>query len=310
MRIAIAIGDPNGIGPEIAVKSAVSAGNEVECVLVGDKVVLDDVVARHGAGRVVQRSERSVLAVDEYVPGRVSAAAGAATVAYIEHAIGMARRGEADAVLSCPCSETAVNMAGIPFAGFQPLVAQLTDTPRREVFMMLVADGLCISHVTLHESVASALGRLTPELVTDAVRATHRSLCALGLERPRIALFGINPHAGENGLFGDDDERHTKPAVARLQVEGIDVTGPHPADLVLGQRRHDAYVAIFHDQGHIPIKLLSPLRATSLTIGVPVTFASVAHGAAHDIAGQGTANPSAMAQAIAFLSESFQRRHA
>ncbi len=121
----------------------------------------------------------------------------------------------------------------------------------------------------------------------EAIAATARRL---GIDTPSIGVFGINPHAGEDGLFGDDDERITKPAVARLKQKGLAVEGPIGADLLLSQRRHDFYLAMFHDQGHIPIKLISPLRASALLLGVPVLFSSVAHGCAFDIAGKGVAD--------------------
>lgn len=302
-RIAIALGDPNGIGPEIAVKAAAACAQEADITLVGDACVLADSLRRWGEGGFYRTHEVGCLSGDEYQPGRLSAAAGAATVAYVETAVALARHGEVDAVISCPCSETAVNLAGIPFAGFQPLLARLTGTPSDETFMMLVADGLRITHVTLHEGVGSALARMTPELVCNAARATDRMLRRLGVPRPRIALFGINPHAGEGGLFGGEDEAVTKPAAYRLREEGLEVDGPLPADLVLSQRQHDAYLAMFHDQGHIPIKLLSPLRATSLTLGTPLVFASVAHGCAHDIAGRGIADPTALRQAVSLLAQ-------
>ncbi len=305
-RFAIAVGDPNGIGPEIAVKAA-AACPEVQITLVGDAHVLEDNLRRYAPGLAVAMAPVASLGKVEYQPGQLSAAAGAATVAYVRRAIALARAGEVDGVLTCPCSETAVNLAGIRFAGFQPLVAEITGTPTAETFMMLVADGLRIAHVTLHEGVAGALARMTPELVCSAARVTDAMLRRLGFSQPRIAMFGINPHAGEDGLFGIEDERVTKPAAARLRAEGLSVDGPFPADLVLSQRRHDAYLAMFHDQGHIPIKLLSPLRATSLTLGTPIVFASVAHGCAHDIAGTGMGDPKAIQDAISFLATHFRK---
>ena len=304
-RIAIALGDPNGIGPEIAVKAAAACTDQADITLVGDAVVLEDNLRRYGQGLSCATVEVASMAAADYKPGQLSAAAGAATVAYVRRAVALAQAGDVDAVISCPCSETAVNMAGIRFAGFQPLIAELTGTPREETFMMLIADGLRITHVTLHEGVGQALARMTPELVCNAARATDRMLRRLRVAQPRIAMFGINPHAGEGGLFGDEDERVTKPAAERLRAEGLLVDGPLPADLVLSQRRHDAYLAMFHDQGHIPIKLLSPLRATSLTLGTPIVFASVAHGCAHDIAGSGSADPAALRQAITLLAHHF-----
>jgi len=194
-----------------------------------------------------------------------------------------------------------VNRAGIVFNGYPGLVADLTGTPRAKVFIMLVAKGLRIAHVTLHESVATALGRITPELVVAAAEAAVAGAKRIGVAAPKLGVVGINPHAGEDGLFGDEDERITKPAVARLKQAGIDADGPIGADLLLSQRKHDIYLVMFHDQGHIPIKLISPLRASALAIGVPVLFASVAHGCAYDIAGKGVADATGVIETLELL---------
>lgn len=194
-----------------------------------------------------------------------------------------------------------MNRAGIAFSGYPGLIADLTSTPRERAFMMLVAKGLRITHATLHEAVAAALRRLTPDLVIAALEATVTTARQLGVENPTVGVFGINPHAGEDGLFGDEDESITKPAVGRLKQLGIAAEGPIGADLLLSQRRHDFYLAMFHDQGHIPIKLISPLRASALTIGVPLLFASVAHGCAFDIAGQGKADATGVIETVQLL---------
>jgi 4-hydroxy-L-threonine phosphate dehydrogenase PdxA len=222
-------------------------------------------------------------------------------VGYAAAAVKLALAGQVDAVIGCPHSETAVNRAGIAFSGYPGLVADLTRTPREKAFMMLTAQGLRICHATLHESVATALKRLSPELVVALAQATLVTAKQLGIAEPKLGLFGINPHAGEDGLFGDEDEHITKPAAALLKRDGIAVDGPVGADLLLSQRRHDFYLAMFHDQGHIPIKLISPLRASAMTIGVPILFASVAHGCAFDIAGKGVADPTGVIETIELL---------
>jgi len=165
----------------------------------------------------------------------------------------------------------------------------------------LVAQGLRIAHVTLHRSVASALEWLTVDRVIDAAMAAVKATQRLGVARPSLAVFGINPHAGEDGLWGREDEKITKPAVAELKQRGIAVDGPTGADLILSQRRHDVYLAMFHDQGHIPIKLLSPLRSSALSIGTPVLFSSVGHGCAYDIAGKGMADSTSVEETLALL---------
>jgi 4-hydroxy-L-threonine phosphate dehydrogenase PdxA len=317
--IALAIGDPNGIGPEIAVKAAVHYhGSTCRPVLVGSEHVIRHYAARHApelalhsfddtadhAPGLVYHHVDSFDAAD-FVPGVVSPAAGRATVAYVAAAVRLAGEGRVKAIVGCPHSETAINGAGIAFSGYPGLIAQLTATPVDRVFLMLMASGLRIAHVTLHESVATALARIDTALVVEAGRAAVEALRRLGLPKPTLGVFGINPHAGEDGLFGDEDERITRPAVAQLRALGIAADGPFGADLLLGQRKHDAYLAMFHDQGHIPIKLLSPLRASALSIGAGVLFSSVGHGSAFDIAGKGVADPVAVIETLSLLHRTF-----
>ena len=297
-RIAIAIGDPNGIGPEIAVKAARNfAGSSVEPVLVGDAFVI-----REYGGAGLTLAAVDALAPAGFAPGRIDPRAGAATVAYVREAVRLVNAGEVSAIVACPQSETAINRAGIPFSGYAGLLAQLTDTPDDQVFLMLVAAGLRIAHVTLHESVRSALSRITTERVVAAGLATVKAVKRLGVANPTLGVFGINPHAGEGGLFGDDDDRIVQPAVERLRALGVAADGPVGADVMLAQRKHDAYLAMFHDQGHIPMKLLSPLRSSALSIGTPVLFSSVGHGSAHDIAGKGIADPVSVIETFTLLS--------
>ncbi|HEY6714828.1 MAG TPA: 4-hydroxythreonine-4-phosphate dehydrogenase PdxA [Reyranella sp.] len=302
MRIAIALGDPNGIGPEIAIKAATHFAKHetMRPVLVGDGFVIEDTAKRLDL-TVPHFIDAPGLDSAGYAPGTLDPRAGKATVAYAAAAVKLALDSKVDAVIGCPHSETAVNRAGIPFSGYPGLIADLTSIPRERSFMMLAAKGLRIAHATLHESVGAALARLTPDLVVALAEATVIAAKHLGIGRPRLGVFGINPHAGEDGLFGDEDERITKPAVARLKQKGIAADGPIGADLLLSQRKHDFYLAMFHDQGHIPIKLISPLRASALTIGVPVLFASVAHGCAFDIAGKGVADATGVIETVELL---------
>jgi len=301
-RIAISIGDPNGIGPEIALKAAAEMpGTAIRPVLVGDAYVIAHYRQLLRIDAHIDVVDAPALAREHFAPGQMKPEAGRATVAYVTRAVALARAGEVDAIVGCPQSETAINAAGIAFSGYPPLIADLTGTPRDRVFMMLAAGGLSIGHCTLHEAVSTALARLTPELVVTAAKAMEATLKRLGIARPRIAVCGINPHAGEDGLFGDDDERVTKPAVARLKNDGLNVSGPVGADLAISERKHDAYLVMFHDQGHIPVKLLSPRRASALAIGTPVLFSSVGHGCAYDIAGKGQAEHVSVTETMALL---------
>lgn len=293
MKIAIAIGDPNGIGPEIAVKAAKKLS--METVLVGDSYVLDFYACSSSVHDV------KALPKEAFKPGTLDPRAGAATIAYAREAVRLAQAGEVDAVVGCPHSETAINRAGIKFSGYPGLIAELTGTPEDRVFLMLVAQGLRIAHVTLHESVASALSRITEDRVVDAGMAAVRAAQRLGIDKPRLGVFGINPHAGEDGLWGREDENISKPAVAELRKRGVAADGPVGGDLMLSQRKHDVYLAMFHDQGHIPMKLLSPLRSSALTIGTPILFSSVGHGCAYDIAGRGVADATSVEETLALL---------
>ena len=313
-RIAISIGDPNGIGPEIALKAAAlcAADGPIRPVLVGDAKVL------HFYGKLLAINRKlapldsaapneiafvdvQVLADADFEPGAIKAGAGKATIAYVTRCVAMVRAGLVDAIVGCPQSETAIAAAGIEFSGYPPLIADLTGTLRDKTFMMLCGAGLHIGHVTLHEPLHTAIGRLTPGFVADAIRAVDLAMKQLGYARPKIGVFGINPHAGEDGLFGDDDERITKPAAAMARAEGIDADGPIGADVLLANRKHDAYVAMYHDQGHVPVKLISPRQASALAIGTPVVFSSVGHGCAYDIAGKGIAEPLSVTRTLELL---------
>jgi 4-hydroxythreonine-4-phosphate dehydrogenase len=219
----------------------------------------------------------------------------------VEAAINLIRQGVVDAIVGCPHNETAVSAAGIPFSGYPSLIARLTGSPEDKVFMMLVGGGLRILHATLHERIHHALARLTPDLIEEAGLACAATLKQLGVLSPRIGVFGINPHAGENGLFGDDDDRITKPAVARLREAGVLAEGPIGADIILGRKDIDGFVAIYHDQGHIPVKLLAGRNASALSVGAGVLFASVGHGSAFDIAGQNKADPGAVLRTLRLI---------
>lgn len=315
--VALAIGDPNGIGPEIAVKAAISLARDGGPVplIVGDRVAvqpwLDRLAGdlpcietdggRIGDGPAVHFHPVPALPAGAYRPGSVSAEAGTATVAYIKAALQLCQDGAAQAIVGCPHSETAINAAGTPFSGYPSLLARLTGRPEDRVFLMLVGDRLRILHATLHERLQDALARLSPDLVEAAALAADGALRLLGIARPRLGVFGINPHAGEGGLFGDDDQRITEPAVRRLLAGGLRAEGPVGADLMLGRTDIDAFIAMYHDQGHIPIKLLAGRRAVALTVGAGILFASTGHGSAHDIAGKGVADPETVLRALTLM---------
>ena len=306
-RLALAAGDPNGIGPEIALK-ALAVLDETQrdrITLFGPGAVLVRAAAVCGLSALwpqLKHIEAGALPQAHAVPGRVDAAAGASAVASATAALQASRAGAFDAVIACPHHETAIHQAGIAFSGYPSLVARVCGVPEDDVFLLLVGGGLRIVHATLHESVRTALGRLTPELVEKAVRAGARAMALLGVDNPTIGVFGINPHASEGTLFGPEDQAIVVPALATLRAEGFRVDGPHGADVLLSQRKHDLYVAMLHDQGHIPIKLLAPHAASALSIGADALLSSVGHGSAMDIAGRGVADATALLRTIALLS--------
>ena len=312
-RIAVPLGDPNGIGPEIALKAALDADLRAAAhlTLVGDPAVIEACARQLGSAHELRALlDSAAVALEPVVslaqppqPGVVSADAGRATIAYAKRAIALVRGGEAEAVVAGPHNETAVARAGIPFSGYPGLLAEATGTHSGKVFLMLVSRRLRIVHVTLHIGLRAALDSITSARVLDAARAAHTALKTLGIAAPRIAACGINPHAGEGGLFGTEDDTIVRPAVTAARGEGIDIEGPGGADMLLAEGRHDAYLAMYHDQGHIPIKLKGRGNSFGISIGAPVLLSTVAHGSAHDIAGTGKADATAFKTTIRQMAE-------
>ena len=302
-RIALSLGDPNGIGPEIVLKAldALRGEDRLRVTVFGSPAVLERAAAATGLQELLPLLDlrpAGELPASSARWGEVNADAGASAIASATAALQACRAGEFDAVVAGPHHETAIAQAGIAFSGYPSLVARVCGQPEGSVFLLLVGGGLRIVHVTLHESVATALGRITPELVVAATEAGVRGCKLLGVIRPRIALFGINPHASEGTLFGPEDQGLVAPAAEQLRARGLDITGPQGADVLLAERRHDLYVAMLHDQGHIPVKLLAPQAASALSIGADVLLASTGHGSAMDIAGTGMARPDALLRSL------------
>ena len=307
-RIGVAVGDPNGIGPEIAVRAALAlhAATGERAVLLAEDWLIARVcetlqLRQDAAAHAFDVHHCGALAREDWQPGRISAAAGAATVAYVREAVALRRAGAIGAVGAAPHCEAAVNASGTAFSGYSGLVADLLGVPRGQAHLFLEAQGLRVVHCTLHESVQSAVQRLNPAMVYRAALAARETLQLWGVAEPRLCVVGINPHAGEDGLFGEEDEHVTKPAVRAMRALGWSVDGPMAADVALSERQHDAYVAMLHDQGHIAVKMLSPKGATAWVAGIPLIFASVGHGAAFDIAGQGRADATALSDTLVLL---------
>jgi len=302
-RVAIATGDPGGIGPEISLKAALDPAVRAICrpIVIGDRGALEAHARVCGLSlRDISVLERKQLNPGELKIGQISPVHGRAALDSAEAAIRGALAGEFAAVVAAPHSETAIHAAGVEFDGYPSFVARVAGLPPEHGVLMLCFEyegrEIRIGHVTLHASVRRCLEMITEERVARTLRAVDAGLKKLGIQKPRIAVSGVNPHA-----FGDEEERVILPALEAARRDGMRVDGPIGADTLLQRAGYDAYVVMLHDQGHVAAKLLAPNRAAALTIGTPVLFSSVAHGAALDIAGQGRANPRAMVEAIARL---------
>ena len=303
--VAIATGDPAGIGPEISLKAARDPAVLDLCrpVLVGDRAVLE----LHARACGLSLEGIDLLPVKQDLPalGTVAPGHGRAALAAAESAIRAALEGRFAAVVGAPHTEAAVHAAGIEFDGYPSFVARVCGLqPEDAILMLCFRHGereLRIAHATLHTSVRAALAMITIPRVAKTVRAVHDALVKLGIERPKIAVSGVNPHAGESGAFGREEIEVIDPALEQARGEGIVADGPIGADTLIHRAGYDAFVVMLHDQGHVAAKALAPQRIAALTLGTPVLFSSVGHGSALDIAGQGCADATAMREAITRL---------
>jgi 4-hydroxythreonine-4-phosphate dehydrogenase len=319
-RIAIAIGDPAGIGPEVSLKAALNREARALCrpLLVGDPAVIEAHAKAAGlsaplrvigAVREVDWSDGGVNVLAVPMPERAAikfgvndAAYGRAALASASRAIKAVLAGEVDAVVAAPHNQTSIAQAGIAFDGNPTFLARETGMNPNDVFMLLWFGSTRIVHCTLHVAVAEALKLITREHVGRAIRATDAALKRLGIAAPKIFVSGLNPHAGEGGLFGREEIDTIAPAIADARAGGIDASGPYGCDTMFHKQGADAFIVMLHDQGHIAAKLLAPNGSAAFSIGSPVLFSSVAHGSAFDIAGRGIASPAAMIEAITRLS--------
>ncbi len=274
--MGLTAGDPAGIGPEIVAKAMVDSRVLAAC---------EPVVYSSGdASRV---------------PGQLSAAAGAASYEAVRRAMADALAGHIDAVTTAPINKHAWSLAGLPWKGHTDLLAHLAGSPR--VAMLFWSDPLKVVLATVHVPVADVPVLLTRDLLDETIALTASELPRMGVRSPRIAVAGLNPHAGEDGVIGTEEQRVLVPAVQRAKSKGLRVDGPFPADTLFvraSRGEFDVVIACYHDQGLIPVKLLAFGRAVNVTLGLPIVRTSVDHGTAFDIAGKGTADASSMVEAI------------
>ncbi len=276
-RIAITSGDPSGIGPEVAAKAAADA-------------------------RVLTACEPIVYGppdASRFAPGVLSGDAGRAAYDIIVRAVDDARRGVVQAIATAPVNKEAFRLAGLPWSGHTDLLAHLTGA--RHVVMMFYSEALRVVLATVHIALADVPRALTAASLEATIELTARELPRFGIARPRIAVAGLNPHAGEHGLFGGEEQTAIRPAIDACRARGIDVDGPFPGDTVFVRARRgdfDVVVACYHDQGLIPVKLVAFGQAVNVTLGLPIIRTSVDHGTAFDIAGTGVADPESMVAAV------------
>ena len=302
--IGITMGDPTGVGPEIAIKAVaeMSAGDRALTRIYGNRATLE--LACKSVGVDVNLEGLVVDLPIEGGPlpwGKLDARGGDAAFRCIERAVRDAESGAIGCIVTAPINKEALNLAGHHYDGHTGMLAALTG--QKSAFMLLASDRLKVIHVSTHVSLKTAIDRATPERILATIRAGNDHLKRIGYDAPRIAVAGINPHCGENGLFGTEDDLQVVPAVALARAEGIDVVGPISADTLYYRAYSGAFdlvVAQYHDQGHIPIKLVAFDTAVNVSLGLPIDRTSVDHGTAFDIAGTGKANHVNMISAIAY----------
>ena len=339
--LAITMGDPASIGPEITVKALARQEIYQICrpLVVGDACMLER------ARRVTRLEDIRVHRVTasteaEYAPGtidvldmclvdaealpvgRVSAAAGEAAFRYVEKAIALAMAAEVDGTVTNAFNKEAVNLAGHHFSGHTEVYAAYTHT--KNYTMMLARGDLRVVHVSTHVSLREACDRVKKDRVLEVIRIAWQACRDLGIDRPRVGVAGLNPHSGENGLFGREEIEEIIPAIEAARAQGVDVDGPVPPDTVFSKARggwYDIVVAMYHDQGHIPLKLLGfvynrerraweTVDGVNITLGLPIVRVSVDHGTAFDQAGSGSASPSSLINAIGYAARLAVRRRA
>lgn len=314
MMLGITMGDPAGVGPEIIVKAL--AGDPAlrrRCVVYGAKCILDHYNNAFGHGLTIQAVgspdqgdpdalrvlEPVPLAMEDFEIGKVSALCGNVAFRCLEAAVKDAQAGKIGAIVTAPLNKEAMNKAGHHYDGHTGALAHLTNTPR--CAMLLWTDLLKVIHVTTHVSMRQACDMIKKDRVVQTIELAHETLARAGYAQPRIAVAGLNAHAGENGLFGTEEIDEIIPAVEECKAKGLCVEGPLPPDTVFlkcKNKVYDVVVAMYHDQGHIPLKLLGFQDGVNISVGLPVLRTSVDHGTAFDIAGKGIAAEISLLEAI------------
>jgi 4-hydroxythreonine-4-phosphate dehydrogenase len=315
-KIAITMGDPAGVGPEIVVRTLSDVMIRESCipVVVGDRIVLEEAVRVttsplklnliQSPAEALSSDVLNIIDMDSittFEKNRATADNGRACVGYIRKAVELALSHEVDAMVTAPITKEALKLAGMHWPGHTEMIAEMTGT--RDFAMMLAGGPLRVILVTIHTSIKSVPAMITRDAVLKTIRLAYRACEMMNIKNPRIAVAGLNPHAGEAGMFGDEEINAIVPAVEAARASGIECSGPHPPDTLF----HKAYkggidivVCMYHDQGLIPLKMIAFDTGVNATIGLPIIRTSPDHGTAYDIAWKGVADPSSMVEAITF----------
>lgn len=315
VRLALSMGDASGVGPEILLRSFLEGSLPVRTIVFGDHSILKEGAERLGIEVPIhclaslddtKEDELNLwdcgcLTASDLTPGVLSEPAGDAAFQYVSLAIQAALRGDVAAVVTLPMNKEATQRTHPTFTGHTELLAELCDV--EDVVMMLATDEVAVSHVSTHVSLREAIERLTPQRLKATIELTESALRRF-ITKPRIGVCGLNPHAGESGMFGSEEQDIVKPVIDDLKSRSIGVSGPYPADTVFRQAieldRFDALICMYHDQGHAPMKLFAFDRAVNVTLGLPIIRTSVDHGTAFDIAWKGIARIDSLSHAIQY----------
>ncbi|MGQ0694543.1 MAG: 4-hydroxythreonine-4-phosphate dehydrogenase PdxA [Nitrospiraceae bacterium] len=326
--LGITMGDPAGIGPEVIAKALAARGVQRFCrpLVIGSCSVIEhtvktlrmklNVVPVHGHDPV-RINPHTIAVLDpleqplgKFTPGVAAAETGAASVSFIKKGVELAQIGCIDGIVTAPINKEAINMAGCHYPGHTELLADLTQT--KESGMMIVGGPLRIMFVTTHVSIKDLPSLLTQEKIEKSIRLAHVALTQLyGIRKPKIGVAALNPHAGEHGLFGDEEDRLILPAARAAQAQGILASDPLPADTLFGKAAkgdYDGVVAMYHDQGLIPLKLVAFGKCVNLTVGLPIIRTSVDHGTAFDIVGRGVSDSGSLIEAVKLAARLVTRR--
>ncbi len=310
--IVLTMGDPAGVGPEIVLRAL--ADPEISplanWIIAGDRRILEmaEYVTGFSFGGAALADTPALGDLNRFAFGKLDARCGKAAVEYVRAAVEMCLDGKADAMVTAPVNKEAVALSGLPFSGHTEYIAGLCGTT--ESRMLLANPRLAVVHVTTHVALRRSC-EASKERVARTIEMGRDGMRLLGFEEPRIAVCGLNPHAGENGLFGEEDREVIAPAIEAARSKGIQASGPHAADTVFLQAFRGAYdliVAMYHDQGHIPMKLMDFEGTVNITLGLPIIRTSVDHGTAFDIAGKNMADPRSMKQAMRMAAKMAARR--